>query len=73
MSIGVKAIEVLLGELGREKWLVVDSVQERKIIIRSDEAMEMKDKNWVEVEKSKFMLKSAIEQFDRKIDQRLKY
>lgn len=69
----MKAIEVLLGELGREKWLVVDSVQERKIIIRSDEAMEMKDKNWVEVEKSKFMLKSAIEQFDRKIDQRLKY
>ncbi len=32
----------------------------------------MNDKNWVEVEKSKFILKSTIMLFDHKIDTRFK-
>lgn len=43
-----------------------------KVIIHANQESDIKNDLWVEIEKNKFLLKSTIEQFDRKIGSRLK-
>lgn len=67
LPISIKSIEFLLDELVNRLWIVIDYVQGRKVIFFSNDLRILGNPSWLDVEKTKFQLKSTIRDLSKKV------